>query len=312
MATALYRDADILGARPPKQRLDPWKPYAFFVETERAASGRLEEVATIFLTNQECPFHCTMCDLWKNTLDERVPVGAIPAQIEYALERLPAARSVKLYNAGNFFDAQAIPPEDHQAIISLVRQFETVVVENHPRLTDERCVRFRDRLGTRLEIALGLETIHPDILPRLNKQMTVDDFDRCTTLLCQHDIDVRAFILLRPPGLSESDGVAWALHSIAHAFDAGVGCCSVIPTRMGNGFMERLQSTGDFSVPTITSMADVLEQGISLARGRVFVDLWDAHTFCNCRKCGPMQIERLSRMNLSQQFESRVVCDCGS
>ncbi len=324
---------DILAARPPKQRLDPWKPYAFLIEPERMASGRVEDVATIFLTNKECPFRCTMCDLWKYTLDERVPVGAIPAQIDHALERLPAARHIKLYNAGNFFDAQAIPPEDHAAIAARVRRFETVIVENHPRLTDERCVRFRDLLwgrfpacpstdfgleetragkipAPRLEVALGLETIHPDILSRLNKRMTVDDFDRATSLLREHDIDVRAFILLKPPGLNERDGIEWAVKSMEHAFAVGVGCCSVIPTRAGNGFMERLQLSGEFAPPTIRSMEEALERGIELARGRVFIDLWDVEKFCDCLTCGPARIERLRRMNLSQQVEPSVECAC--
>ena len=345
-------DADILAERPPKQRLDPWTPYAYMVEPERMASGRVEDVATIFLTNKECPFRCTMCDLWKYTLDERVPVGAIPAQIDHALERLPAAKHVKLYNAGNFFDAQAIPPEDHAAIAARVRHFETVIVENHPRLTDDRCVRFRDLLissfnrvgnapretaidpqsrgalptrlnedleqlrslkkrGPRLEVALGLETIQPDILPRLNKRMTVDDFDRAASLLREHDIDVRAFILLKPPGLNERDGIEWAVKSMEHAFAVGVGCCSVIPTRSGNGLMDQLQSSGEFAPPTIRSMEEVLERGIELACGRVFLDLWDAEKFCDCLACGSARIERLRRMNLSQQVEPRVECACG-
>ena len=306
----MITDADILAARPPKQRLDPWKPYAFLVESERTASGVVEDVATIFLTNKECPFRCTMCDLWQYTLDERVPVGAIPAQIDHALERLPPAKHLKLYNAGNFFDAQAIPPEDHAAIAARVRHFKTVIVENHPRLTDDRCVRFRDLLGTRLEVALGLETIHPDILSRLNKRMTVEDFDRAATFLRDHDIDLRAFVLLKPPGLNEREGIEWAVKSIEHAFSVGIGCCSVIPTRAGNGFMERLQSSGEFAPPTIRSMEEVLERGIEFARGRVFVDLWDAEKFCDCLQCGTVRIERLRRMNLTQQFEPHVECSC--
>ena len=330
-------DADILAARPPKQRLDPWKPYAYLVEPERMASGRVEDVATIFLINQECPFRCTMCDLWKYTLDERVPVGAIPAQIDYALERLPPAKHVKLYNAGNFFDAQAILPEDHAAIAARVRHFETVIVENHPRLTDARCVRFRDLLWgrfptcpslsslpaneearagykptPRLEVALGLETIHPDILARLNKRMTVEDFDRAATFLREHDIDVRAFLLLQPPGLNERDGIEWCVKSIRHAFSVGASVCSVIPTRAGNGFMERLQSSGEFAPPTIGSMEEVLERGIELARGRVFLDLWDAEKFCDCTQCGAARVERLRRMNQSQQIEPCVECECGN
>ena len=306
----MITDADILAARPPKQRLDPWQPYAFLVEPERTASGVIEDVATIFLTNKECPFRCTMCDLWKYTLDERVPLGAIPAQIDHALERLPAAKHIKLYNAGNFFDPQAIPPEDHVAIAARVRHFETIIVENHPRLTDERCVRFRDLLKTRLEVALGLETIHPDILPRLNKRMTVEDFNRAAMFLRQHDIDVRTFLLLKPPGLNERDGVDWCVKSMQHAFNAGASVCSLIPTRAGNGFMDQLQSSGQFAPPTIRSMEEGLERGIELGAGRVFMDLWNVERFFDCPGCGPARAERIRRMNLSQQIEPRVECSC--
>ncbi len=73
----------------------------------------MEPVATVFLTNRECPFRCLMCDLWRNTLTETVPVGAIPAQIDHALLRLPPAKQLKLYNSGSFFDPHAIPPQDY-------------------------------------------------------------------------------------------------------------------------------------------------------------------------------------------------------
>lgn len=306
----MVTDKEVLAARPPKQPLDPWKPYAFLVEPERMASGAVEDVATIFLTNKECPFRCTMCDLWKYTLDERVPVGAIPAQIDHALERLPVARHLKLYNAGNFFDAQAIPPEDHKSIIDRVRHFETVIVENHPLMTDDRCVQFRDQLGTRLEIALGLETIHPEILPKLNKRMTVTDFDRAAGILREHDIDVRAFVLLRPPGLNEAEGIDWAMKSVQHAFDAGAGCCSVIPTRAGNGLMELLQSASEFAPPTIRSVEAVLKQGVEMRRGRIFMDLWDVEKFFHCAQCGAARAERIRQMNLSQTVLPPVECDC--
>ena len=115
------------------------------MEQERTASGEIVPVATIFLANRECPWHCLMCDLWRNTLSGDTPLGSIPAQIEYALNRLPAARQIKLYNSGSFFDRRAIPPEDHAAIARLVSGFERVIVECHPALVGEDCLRFRDR-----------------------------------------------------------------------------------------------------------------------------------------------------------------------
>ena len=104
-----WTDREIVSRRPAKNTLDPYRPWAMFVEPERTAAGVVEDVATVFLTNRECPFRCLMCDLWKNTLDDRVPTGAIPVQIRYAIEMLPPAKHIKLYNSGNFFDAQAIP-----------------------------------------------------------------------------------------------------------------------------------------------------------------------------------------------------------
>ena len=62
------RDKWILERRPARETLDPHKPYLFFVEQELSASGEILPVATIFLTNRECPWRCVMCDLWRNTL----------------------------------------------------------------------------------------------------------------------------------------------------------------------------------------------------------------------------------------------------
>ena len=251
-----------------------------------------------------------MCDLWKNTTDERVPVGAIPEQITFALSQLPATKHIKLYNSGNFFDRQAIPREDYKAIAQCVASFETVIVENHPKLCGDDCLRFRDLLAGKLEVALGLETVHPEVLPRLNKQMTVEDFQRAVRFLSEHEIATRAFILLRPPFLSETEGIEWALRSLDFAFDAGVQSCSVIPTRDGNGVMEQLRNEGSFAPPTFRSLERVLEEGLAIGRGRVFVDLWDAERFFDCRRCGPARRDRLARMNLSQQLLPAVSCDC--
>jgi len=305
-------DSEILAARPPKNKVDPWRPYAFLSEPERTALGTVEDVATLFLTNGECPFHCLMCDLWKNTLDERTPPGAIPAQIDYALMRLPSAPHIKLYNSANFFDPRSIPHEDWPAIADRVRRFQTVIVENHPRLCGEVCVRFRDQIETQLEIAMGLETIQPEILRRLNKRMTVDDFQRAAEFLRSNDIAIRVFLLLRPPYQSEAEGVEWTCRGIEYAFQQGAGCVSIIPVRGGNGIMERLSNEGDYAPPGLSALEGVLEFGLNLSQGRMFVDTWDLARFDPCLLCGPLRRERLSRMNLSQTIESRVRCDCGT
>jgi radical SAM enzyme (TIGR01210 family) len=305
-----YDDARILALRGPRPPVDPWRPHAFFVEPEHTAEGVVEDVATVFLTNRECPFRCLMCDLWKYTTEQRVPDGAIPAQIALALSQLPAARHIKLYNAGNFFDAQAIPPGDWPAIAQQLTGFQTLIVECHPHLVGERCLHFQGLLAGRLQVAMGLETVHPDVLPRLNKRMTLEQFEQAVRFLSRHGISVRAFLLLRPPFLTESEGVEWTRKSLRYAFDIGVECCSVIPTRAGNGAMERLEEEGHFQPPRISSLEAAVEYGLALRCGRVFADLWDIERFARCARCGPARAARLRAMNLSQCVPPPISCTC--
>jgi hypothetical protein len=303
-------DQWIVSSRGNKNPVDPLKPYGWMVEQERTVSGSIEDTGIIFLTNRECPFHCLMCDLWKNTTDETASTGTIPNQIRYAMERMPSVKHIKLYNSGSFFDSRAIPEEDYKEIASILKNCETVIVESHPRLINEKCLKFRDMLVPQLQVAMGLETVNREILGKLNKQMTPEDFSRAVSYLTNNGIFSRAFILLRPPLLSESEGIFWAERSIDFAFASGVECCTIIPVRGGNGAMELLERQGDFSLPGISSLEQVLEYGIGLRKGRVFADVWDLKHFSKCHKCIEQRVNRLTGMNLSQKIISRVLCTC--
>jgi len=301
LSRPLYSDQDILAARPSKNRVSDQIPYAFLNERECSANGIPTEISTIFLTNRECPFHCLMCDLWKNTTNHTLDPGMIPLQIEYALLRLPPAKQVKLYNSGNFFDPKAIPREDLSRIASLVQNFERIIVENHPLLCNQSCLDFQQLVPGQLEIALGLETIHKDVLHSLNKRMTLDDFSKAIEFLKSHSIPTRAFILIKPPFMEEQEGIEWAIRSVEYAFSLGVECCSLIPTRSGNGILEQLEQAGQFSAPQLSSIEITYETCLNLKQGRVFLDLWDLEKHYQNETNLDQRLERLKQMNLLQK-----------
>jgi archaeosine synthase beta-subunit len=290
----------ILTRRPPRQLVSPDRPYAYLVEPEAAGDGRLVDVATLFLTNRECPFRCLMCDLWKNTLETSVAPGQIPEQIRWGLSQLPPAQHLKLYNSGNFFDPRAIPPEDYAEIAHLAEPFERLIMECHPRLVGRRFREFRRLHRGELEVAMGLETVHPEVLPRLNKAMTLDDFARAAQSLRAEGAHVRAFILVRPPFLTDGEGLEWARRSLDYAFAVGVECCSLIPTRAGNGALEELAREGLFAPPSLDSLEQALEYGLSLRAGRVMLDLWDIGQVSPDAANRAERIARLARINLTQ------------
>lgn len=311
----------ILKQRPERAAVDAQQPHAFFLEPERTASGTIAEVATIFLTNAECPWHCLHCDLWKNTLSESLPPGVIPRQIDFALARLPRVpRQIKLYNSGSFFDPGAIPTADYEAVAERVCRFDRVIVECHPALLGKNVFRFRDWLekksagrgaSPRLEVAIGLETANPEVLARLNKQMTLDQFRRAAAFLRDHEISLRVFVLVQPPFiLTDNAAVYWANRSIDFAFDGGAAIVSLIPTRGGNGALDALERTGEFVPPKISTLETALEYGIGLGRGRVFADLWDLKKFSHCAGCFESRHARMERMNLGQMILPPIQCHC--
>jgi len=306
------RDRWILSYRPQRNTPDPSRPYAFFVEDERSATGEIVPTATIFLTNRECPWRCLMCDLWKNTLTETVQPGEIPAQIDYALEKLPPSRQIKVYNSGSFFDPHAIPTQDYRQIADQVSTFERVIVESHPALIGESCYRFKDLLSNCLEVAVGLETVHPEILATLNKQMTLDQFAESAGRLRTEDIDLRVFILVELPFMKAGESLEWAKRSLGFAFDCGASAATLIPTRGGNGAIEELALAGDFRSPHLATLEATAEYGVALGRGRVFADLWDTSHIKTCAACDDLRIARLCWMNLYQAVPNAIHCQiCG-
>ena len=102
----------------------------------------------------------------------------------------------------------------------------------------QHLLAFREPIETAVLSARPLE--------KLNKRMTVEDFRQAAEFLKHHNIDLRVFILLRPPFQTEAEGLEWACHSLDVAAECGATVCSLIPTRGGNGALEAM---GEIAVP---------------------------------------------------------------
>ncbi len=306
---------EVRSLRPPKRPVDPWAPLGHLWEEERTRDGGLLPALTIFLAGAECPFTCVFCDLWRETLDPSdiaTPLGALPVQIRKVLAAAgppPGQAAVKLYNASNFFDVRAVPLEDEAEILELVAPFVRITVECHPRLVGDRCLRFAERLAGSLEVAMGLETIHPQALPRLGKGMTLEDFDRAADLLRRAGIGLRAFVLVAPPFIPQDEAVDWAVRSAEYALERGAERVSLIPVREGNGALDALRRAGDFHPPRLEQLEEALERCLALDGGIVTADLWDARRFASCPDCADARLARLDRLNRTGRVEPRIICD---
>ena len=270
----------------------------------------MERAVTVFLAGAECPFTCSFCDLWRWTLEGPTPVGALPLQLDRALADLPAnvSERLKLYNASNFFDRRAVPPEDLPRIAELARVFAAVTVESHANMIGPMTREFASLLAGRLEVAVGLETIHPVAITHLNKRLQLARFDSAAAFLTDHDIDLRAFVLLGAPYVPAEESIEWTIRTVEYAATRGASRIAVIPVRSGNGELERLQALGEFVPPTLAQLESALEQCLALAATAVTADVWDMDRLPACERCRPERVARIKRMNLCGRLEPAVHC----
>jgi archaeosine synthase beta-subunit len=292
------------------------KPVATYRESERLPGGppwRTAPALTVFLHGTTCPFACVFCDLAPHTHAGPTPPGALPSQLAAALAESPSAdltgATLKLYNASNFFAPRAVPTADLPALARSAAPFSRVVVENHPRLVGDSARRFADALGgARLEVALGLETIHPEAFPRLGKGMRLGDFDQAAEYLVRHGLGLRVFVLVGGLFFPAEQAAEWAVRSAEHALASGADHVSLIPLRPPAGQPE-LQAPG---LADLEAALDALLIPAANRRAVVTVDTWDLERLAGCPACFAARRERLVRVSLSGDAAERVACaDCG-
>ena len=298
------------------------------LEEERRPDGRIERALTVFLAGAECPFTCSFCDLWRFTIDGPTPNGALTRQLESVLQSVsgPVPDRLKLYNASNFFDLRAVPRLDVVGMATLAAPFAAVTVESHANTIGPKALEFARRIPGRLEVAMGLETIHPVAAAQLNKRLDLSRFDWAARFLSENSVELRVFVLLGAPHVPSEESVEWTLRTVEYAVERGASVVSIIPVRGGNGEMERLQALGQFVPPILLQLEDALErccvrelqtataiyhrgtEGTENCGCVVTADLWDVEGLPACEHCKSARIERLRRMNVTGRGEPRIAC----
>jgi radical SAM enzyme (TIGR01210 family) len=303
-------DREIRSLRPAKEYVDPYRAHGSLVEDERRPDGKTERTLTVFLAGAECPFTCTFCDLWRWTIDGPTPPGALTSQLESILQSLdgPVPDRLKIYNASNFFDQRAVPAEDVLGIARLAAPFAAVTVESHASTIGPKTLAFAQQISGRLEVAVGLETIHPVAVAHLNKQLDLARFDSAARFLTANGIDFRVFVLLGAPYVGAEESVAWTVRTVAYAVERGAAVVSIIPVRGGNGELERLQSLGLFTPPTLAQLEEAIDLCLQFTSTVVTADLWDVERLTSCESCASERIERLRRINVAGRAQPRIAC----
>jgi radical SAM enzyme (TIGR01210 family) len=240
------------------------------------------------------------------------------------LEGKKAPLSVKVYTSGSFLDTEEVPAESRREILSLIAEDERVrevVLESRPEyITDSVISDVRAMLGDRIiEIGMGLESASDTVRTIcINKNFDLNMFSEALKIAKSHNIGMRAYVLLKPPLLTERDALLDAVATIQEARDLGVTTVSLNPVNVQkNTLVERLWTRGNYRPPWLWSVLEVLREATKIS------DEWmkvicdpvaggkrrGAH---NCGTCDSDILEAIRRFSLSQDptVLENLTCDC--
>jgi radical SAM enzyme (TIGR01210 family) len=260
-----------------------------------------------------------MCGYSGDTPQRPPTEEELMAQVEHVASRRQDAQWVKLYTSGSMIDPEEVPGRVVEAIVEAFGDADMLTVESRA----EHVTRHRvEALGdtARREIAIGLESAcDPVLTGAVHKGMTLREFQRAAALVKDAGARLRAYILLKPPFLTEAEAVEDAVQAALAAAEAGASVVSLNPVNIhGDTMVDFLHFRGEYEPPWLWSVVQVLERvSRNLPEGTRIVSAPTAggkrRGAHNCGRCDTDVLTAIEFHRLSDDIEElrgAPDCDC--
>ena len=262
-----------------------------------------------------------MCGFIRDSAPTPPSPEELVAQFEAAMARRPEGRfMVKIFTSGSFLDAAEMPPA---AGLEILRRLDDnpdvakVLLETRPEfVTSEVMADCRQTIHKKLEVAIGVETSNDRIrLDCINKGFLFEDFVRASRIAHQHNSTVKAYLLLKPPFLSEGVAIRDIVKSVRdvspYTETVSINLCNV----QKGTFVEKLLRRGDYRPPWLWSATSVLRQAKTENPDLIItsdpVGAGSRYGPHNCGRCDSDVADAINRFSISQDTRDlRVMCDC--
>ncbi len=248
---------------------DPHEPTRVWVDEDNTPDG-VRQSLTIILNTGGCRWAraggCTMCGYVAESVEGgTVAHDALMDQLDACLEHEREQADepcplVKIYTSGSFLDEREIPRKTRRAIADTFGDRERIVVESLPDFVEhDRLAEFTEQ-GLAVDVAVGLETATDRVRHDcVNKYFDFSEFVAASEQARAAGAGIKAYLLMKPPFLSESEAVADMKSSIRrcaeYAHTVSMNPCNVQRHTM----VEELYHDGGYRPPWLWSVAEVLE-----------------------------------------------------
>ena len=274
--------------------------------TQEVVDNTIVKALNVVIPTKGCSWNkCFMCSYSLDAEEEEF-IPEFRKLMEKKFEK------IKIFTSGSFLDLKEVPEGLRNQVLDIVKEknVREITVETRPEYAGE-ALQIQSYLdGITVEVAIGLESSNDRILKYcVNKGFTFNDFERAVNVLT--GIKVKAYLLIKPPFLTEYEAVEDAVSS-AEAIEDMVDSISFNPVVIHKRtIVEYLWRNRSYSPPWLWSVVEVLNRTRNLAPHIIChpVALGKYRGIRNCKKCTYELGRKIQEYSLKNE-EITHECEC--
>ncbi len=298
---------------------------------EEFFEGQIYSRAVMYLLTNGCEWAlkdangCTMCGhLAKQTRrDEQVSDDDLISQFrkEFALVNFVENPLLNLYNNGSFFNKREISAYARKEILEIIgsnKDIKMLVLETRPEFVcEDDIIEIKKLLpDIHVEVAIGLE-LFDDYYRSIciNKGFTLSQYEKAAKIITRH-LNLRTYILLKPPFFTEKEAIEEACKTIEFAFSLGSRIVSLEGcTVQDHTLVKYLYDMGMYNTPKLWSIIEVIKR--VKAKGQLVIGMFQfypspATVPNNCEQCNKEIMNKIKLYNqtLDREIFNSLSCGC--
>jgi hypothetical protein len=229
---------------------------------------------TITLTPSGCAWAstggCTMCGEYEgSTKGEMVSDAFHISQFAVALATYVEKYNPKwlrIYQEGNYINNDEVTLNAQVVILklaSMIKGIKRITIECMAKyITEEKAALLRSAVAKDVELEIGMGFEAADDIVRnicVNKGETINDYIRALKILRANNVRSLAYVLLKPPFLTEAEAIEEAIKTTNYANEIGFDAVSLQPVTIHKySLVHALYTIREYELPWLWSIIEVV------------------------------------------------------
>lgn len=238
------------------------RPVSLWKELDRIR-GFPEQTTVVIFKTRGCSWFnfssCSMCGYF-NDVSSKVSTEDLLKQVDHMTSSLSGSKVLKVFTSGSFLDPIEVPIEVREYFYdSIDGKVEKVLVESRTEYITEKNLASMPGYSVPTRVAIGLESSDDYIMKySVNKGSSFRKFIDSVNALKKLRLELRTYLLFKPPFISEADAIVDSLKSIRdvlpYSSDVSINPMNI----QKNTMVEKLWKAGLYRPPRLWSLAEVL------------------------------------------------------